>query len=104
MPVRRRTLLLTSAGPILALAIITVSCLVIGGVYSISQSLYENSDPATAPGSATSSSLTTSEEDSSTLEEWDSIQADIDAFENDLLPSEIDALQLWPSSTKSEPP
>ena len=104
VPVRRRTLLLTSAGPILALAIITVSCLVIGGVYSISQSLYENSDPATAPGSATSSSLTTSEEDSSTLEEWDSIQVDIDAFENDLIPSEVDTLQLWPSSSKAEPP
>lgn len=81
-----------------------VSCLVIGGVYSISQSLSENSDRATAPGSASSSSTTTSEEDSSTLEEWDSLQADIDAFEHDLIPSEVDTLQLWPSSSKAEPP
>ena len=104
VPVRRRTYWPTSSGPVRALTMITVSCLVIGGVYSLSQSLSENSDPATAPGSASPSSITTSEEDSSTLEEWDSIQVDIDAFENDLIPSEVDTLQLWPSSSKSEPP
>lgn len=104
VPVRRRTSWLTSSGTIRALAMIMVSCLVIGGVYSISQSLSENSDRATAPGSASSSSTTTSEEDSSTLEEWDSLQADIDAFEHDLIPSEVDTLQLWPSSSKAEPP
>jgi serine/threonine protein kinase len=104
VPVRHRTFWPTASGTTRALALITLSCLVIAGVYSISQLLSKNSDPATPPGSASSSSITTSEEDSSTLEEWDSIQADIDAFENDLIPSEADTLQLWPSSTKSEPP
>ncbi len=104
VPARRRAHWLTSSGPIRALAMITVSCLVIGGVYSISQSLSENSAPATAPGSASSSSITASEEDSSTLEEWDSIQVDIDAFENDLIPSEGDAFQLGPASSARKPP
>ena len=104
VPVRRRTFWPTASGTIRALALITVSCLAIGGLYSLSQSLSENSDPATAPGSASSGSKTTSEENSSTLEEWDSIQADIDAFENDLIPSEGDANQLWPTSSARKPP
>ncbi len=104
VPVRRRTHWQTSSGLFRALAMLMVSCLVIGGAYSISQSLSEDSDPATTHGSSSPSSITTNEEDPLPLEEWDSIQADIDTFENDLIPSEADTLQLWPSPSQSEPP
>ena len=104
VPVRHRTFWPTSSGSLRMMAVLSVSSLVIVGVYSFVQSRSDNTDPMAATGSAVSSSIMTNEADSSLLENWDSIQTDIDAFEIDLAASEADASQLWPTTSKTKPP
>ena len=38
------------------------------------------------------------------VDDWDAIQTDIDAFENDLIPSEADASKLWQATPETKPP
>ena len=83
---------------------IAVSCLVITGIYSITQWPSGNSRPATVSTTTSNNPETSIAADLSPLADWDAIQTEIDAFENDLIPSEADASKLWQTTPERNPP
>lgn len=83
---------------------IAVSCLVITGIYSITQWPSGNSRPATVSTTTSNNPETSIAADLSPLDDWDAIQTEIDAFENDLIPSEADASKLWQTTPERNPP
>lgn len=98
MPPNRRTLRLAPLVSLCSLVLIAVIGSIISGAYDFGGSGPETVEPSTA------ASVITSSEDASSLEDWDSIQTDIDAFEKELAPTEADASKLWPSSSERQPP
>ena len=104
VPQRRRICWPTSLRTFHAVAAIVVSCLLIAGIYSITQSQFGNSRPAPASNAAPNTSRTADDEALSPLADWGAIQTDIDIFENDLGPSEADANKLWQTTPEAKPP
>jgi eukaryotic-like serine/threonine-protein kinase len=94
MPVRRWELWPISRKPARTLAMITLSCMAIAGVYYIGKSLVTNPVP-TASQATPPSPKVASDKAFSTISEWDSIQLDIEAFEREVDSSEADGQRLW---------
>lgn len=103
LPHHRRGYMSTS--PVVrVVSAIAMSCLVIAGIYSITQLASGISRPATVSKTTSNSPETSIAADLSPLDDWDAIQTEIDAFENDLIPSETDARKLWQTTLETKPP
>ncbi len=106
VPAGRKELWPRLSRPVRNVALIVVSCITIAGIYSISRSMFGEADTAAASKAASVSVGTTNSEGSSsaTTTEWESIQADIDAFDEELGQSEVDAGKLWQKIPEAKPP
>ena len=106
VPVRRKEFWPTSLRSVRNVALIVVSCMTIAGIYGISRSMFGEAAPAAASKAGSVSEETTNSEgsSSSTATGWESIQMDIDAFDQELGPSEADAGKLWQKIPEAQPP
>lgn len=104
VPVRRKEFWPTSRRAFRNMALISVSCMAIAGIFSIRKSFFEKADPAVGSNATPLSPGTTSGEDSSSFAEWDSIQTEIEALDKELGPSEADAGTLWQITPEAIPP
>jgi len=105
VPLRRREVWPNLSRPVRNAALIVVGSIAIAGIYSISRSMFGEGDPV-ADSKAVSVRQETTNSDgssSSTATEWESIQKDIDAFDQELGPSEVDAGNLWPKTPEAKP-
>ena len=87
-------------------ALIVTSCMTIAGIYSITRSMLDEADPAAISNAGSVSGGTMTSEDSlqSASTEWESIQTGIDAFDEELGQSEVDARKLWQKIPEAQPP
>lgn len=106
MPVGRKELSSRLSRPVRNVALFIVSCITIAGIYGISRSMFGEAEPEAASNAASVIEGTTNNEDSSssTATEWESIQTDIDAFDQELGLSEADAGNVGHKRREAKPP